>query len=68
VATALIILVNCLKNRNALGARQYENALRETIEADGAERERLDYVLLANLLAMLERQRPREPPKLDSVH
>jgi hypothetical protein len=28
VAVALVCLVNCLKNQGALGARQYENALR----------------------------------------
>jgi len=65
---AILILVNCLKNQGALGARQYENALRETIEADGAPRERLDYQFLAVLLATLEKQHLGQPPVIDSIH
>ena len=68
VTTALLILANCLKNQGALGARQYEGALRATIEADGAQRNRLDYQLLAQLLAVLEKQRPGQPPVIDSIH
>jgi hypothetical protein len=68
VAIALVILVNCLKNEGALGPRQYEDALRATIEADGAQRDRLDYQLLAQLLAVLEKQSPGQPPVIDSIH
>jgi hypothetical protein len=68
VTVALVCLVNCLKNQGALGARQYEGALRATIEAGGPDRERLDYQLLAILLATLEKQEPGQPPKLDAVH
>jgi hypothetical protein len=68
VTIALLDLVHCLKNQGALGARQYENALRATIEADGAPRERLDYQLLAQLLAVLEKQSPGKPPVIDSIH
>jgi hypothetical protein len=61
-------VINCLKNQGALGDRQYENALRATIEAEGAERERLDYQFLANLLAALEKHHRGRPPDLDAVH
>ena len=67
-ATAILILVNCLKNQGALGERQYENALRATVEAEGAPRERLDYQHLAALLATLEKQRPGRPPETDAIH
>jgi hypothetical protein len=65
---AILILVNCLKNQGALGERQYENALRVTIEADGAPRDRLDYQFLGQLLAALEKQRPGQPPVIDAIH
>jgi hypothetical protein len=68
VATALLDLVHCLKNQGALGAHQYEDALRATIEADGAPRDRLDYQFLAQLLAVLEKQSPGQPPVIDSIH
>jgi hypothetical protein len=68
VTIALLDLVHCLKNQGALGARQYENALRATIEADGAPRERLDYQLLAQLLAVLEKQSPGQPPVIEPIH
>jgi hypothetical protein len=61
--TAMTILVHCLKNQGVLGDRQYENALRATIEAEGAERERL-----ADLLPHLEKQQPGQPPKIDAIH
>jgi len=67
-ATAILILVNCLKNQGALGERQYENALRATIEADGAPRDRLDYQFLGQLLAALEKQSPGQPPVTDAIH
>jgi hypothetical protein len=54
--------------QGALGERQYENALRETIEAEGAPRERVDYQFLAGLLAALEKQQPGRPPKIDATH
>jgi hypothetical protein len=65
---ALLILVNCLKNQGALGARQYEDALRATIEAEGAPTQRLDYVMLGVLLRALEKQKPGESPDLDTLH
>jgi hypothetical protein len=68
VTVALLDLVHCLKNRGALGKRQYENALRTTIEAEGAPRDRLDYQFLGALLGALEKQRPGQPPDLDSIH
>jgi hypothetical protein len=66
--TAIVLLVHCLKNQGALGDRQYEDALRATIEAAGAPTERLDYLQLAVLLDALEKQVPGEPPKLDMLH
>ena len=51
---AVVILVNCLKNQGALGPTQYEDALRATIDAPGADASRLDYSLLRNLLKALE--------------
>jgi hypothetical protein len=65
---ALLILVRCLKNQGALGARQYEDALRDTLEAKDAPRARLDYTLLAHLLRALEKQQPGKPPRFDPVH
>jgi hypothetical protein len=57
VVIALTDLVHCLKNRGALGDRQYEAALRSTIEkADDSAG--LDYRFLAALLQHLERQHP----------
>jgi hypothetical protein len=56
--TALAILANCLKNQGALGSSQYEDALRRTIEADGAQRNRPDYQFLKNLLNALEGKPP----------
>jgi hypothetical protein len=68
VTAALLDLVHCLKNQGALGERQYENALRTTIEAEGAPRDRLDYQFLAALLAALEKQSPGRPPEIDAIH
>lgn len=65
---AITVLVHCLKNQGALGARQYEEALRSTLEAEGAQTNRLDYQFLASLLATLEKQEPGQPPKVDAVH
>jgi hypothetical protein len=64
---AILILVGCLKSQRALTATQYEHALRATIEAEGAPKERLDYVLLENLLKALEKQ-PPAPPDVDAIH
>ncbi len=61
VETALVILVNCLKNNGALRPDQFENGLRATINADGADRERLDYQVMAHFLDYLE---GRDPPTL----
>jgi hypothetical protein len=67
-AQAILILVQCLKNQGALRERQYEDALRRTIEAAGAEAKRFDYVLLQELLALLEKQQSGAPPKIDAIH
>ena len=61
VETALVILANCLKSNDALRPHQFENGLRTTINADGADRERLDYQVMQNILARLE---GRSPPRL----
>jgi hypothetical protein len=59
---ALTILVNCLKNQGALGATQFEDALQATLSAPGADRARLDYEFLKNLLKSLRRHEPGKPP------
>ncbi len=56
-----VMLANCLKNNEALAGGQLENALRKTIDAPGAARDRLDYQIMARVLAALE---GRPPPKL----
>ncbi len=61
VSTAFVILANCLKNNDSLHPDQLENGLRTTIKADGADRERLDYQVMQNILARLE---GRSPPTL----
>lgn len=52
--TALALLVQCLEHRGAIEPGEYARVVRETIEADGADRERLDYILFAQLLRRLE--------------
>jgi hypothetical protein len=66
--SAILILVHCLKNSGALGERQYEDALRLTIDAEGAPRERLDYKFLQGLLEALEKQEPGQPPRVEGLH
>ena len=56
-----VILTNCLKNNGALHDGQLETALKQTIEADGAAKDRLDYQIMAQALAALE---GRWPPRL----
>lgn len=64
-ATAFTILVNCLKNNGALKPTQFEDALRWTVSQPNAERIRLDYQFLEQLLNNLERQNPdKTPPQL----
>ena len=58
VLTAFVILTNCLKNNQALEPDQVENGLRGTINMEGAERDRLDYQVMQQLLARLEGQPP----------
>ena len=53
-----VILANCLKNNGALHDGQLETALKQTIEADGADKDRLDYQVMAQVLATLEGRRP----------
>lgn len=57
---AYIILVNCLKNNEALEPTQLEDALRTRINAKDADSERLDYQILQNILSRLEGKSP--PP------
>jgi hypothetical protein len=59
---ALTILANCLKNQGALGPTQFEDALQATLSAEGADRARLDYEFLKNLLKTLRRNEPGKPP------
>jgi hypothetical protein len=68
VTKALVVLVECLEKQGALGERQYESALHEIVEADGAPRERLDYQLLLALLEALEGRSPISFSKIDAVH
>ena len=56
-----VILANCLKNNGALHDGQLEAALKRTIEAEGAETDRLDYQVIAQVLATLEGS---QPPRL----
>lgn len=51
---AITLLVQCLEHRGSIEAGEYARVLRETIEADGADRTRLDYVLLQGLLRRLD--------------
>ncbi len=60
ISTALVLLVNCLKNTGALDDGRFENALRNTINAPGAATDRLDYQVLSNILLRLEGQPPPE--------
>jgi hypothetical protein len=48
------ILIECLEKNGALRPGQLQTALRGTIGHPKAERNRLDYVLLADLLKQLE--------------
>jgi hypothetical protein len=69
VGMALLNLVHCLKNQGVLGDRQYENALRSTIEKAGNGAERLDYQFLKVLLEQLGKQHPGgKPPDADAIH
>ncbi len=61
VTTTFVILANCLKNNGALNSEQLEDGLRGTINAENADRDRLDYQLLQQILARLE---GRQPPTL----
>jgi hypothetical protein len=51
---ALKILVQCLEKNGALMPGQIETALRKTLEHPGAEKERLDYQFLAELVKVLD--------------
>lgn len=66
--TAFVILVSCLKNQGALGERQFEDALRATIDAAGDDRSRLDYQQLEILWGMLNKQTPGQPPSSDPLN
>ena len=61
IIVSYVMLVKCLKNNGALAGGQLENALRKTITAPGAARDRLDYEIIARVLAALE---GRPPPEL----
>ena len=58
VTSAFVILVNCLKNEGSIGPDRFENGLRGTINAEGAEQDRLDYQVLQSILRCLEGHRP----------
>jgi hypothetical protein len=60
ISTAMVLLVNCLKNTGALDDGRFENALKSTINSPGAASDRLDYQVLANILLRLERKPPPE--------
>lgn len=60
ILTAFVILANCVKNNDAFAPIQLEDGLKATINALGANQERLDYQIMQNLLARLEGQSP--PP------
>lgn len=61
IVTAIVVLANCLKNTGALDDGRFERALEKTINAPGAESDRLDYQVLAQIL---ERLQGRKPPQL----
>jgi hypothetical protein len=48
------IIIECLEKNGALHPAQVQTALRATLGHPKAERQRLDYVLLAGLLNQLE--------------
>ncbi len=58
---AFALLADCLKNTGALDDGRFERALEKTITAPGAESDRLDYQVLAQIL---ERLQGRKPPQL----
>jgi hypothetical protein len=61
---AFTILVNCLKSQGALGAHQFEDALQATLSAEGADRARLDYEFLKDLLKSLRKNEPGKAPSI----
>jgi hypothetical protein len=65
---AFTILVNCLKSQGALGANQFEEALQATLSAEGADRARLDYEFLKNLLKSLRKNEPGKAPLIVQLH
>lgn len=58
VTIAFADLRDCLRENGALRPGQFESALNATIDHPDADRERLDYKLLANLVAALEGSHP----------
>ena len=54
------IVIECLEKNGALRPGQVQTALRATLGHPKAERQRLDYVLLAGLLSQLDAG--EEPP------
>jgi hypothetical protein len=59
VTTAFSDLRDCLRENGALRPGQFERALQATIDHPNAQRERLDYKLLAVLVATLEGSHPK---------
>ena len=55
---AIVMLANCLKNTGALDDGQFERTLENTINAPGAESDRLDYQVLAQILDRLQGKKP----------
>jgi hypothetical protein len=59
ITIAFADLRDCLRENGALRPGQFESVLHATIEHPDADRERLDYKLLANLVATLEGSHPK---------
>jgi hypothetical protein len=51
---AFRILIECLEKKGVLLPEQFQTALRKTIDHPKAERDRLDYQMLAELLKQLD--------------
>lgn len=57
---SIVILVKCLKHSGALKGDEFERSLEKTINAEGAQPDRLDYLTMRRILAQLSDQ--EEPP------
>jgi hypothetical protein len=59
ITMAFVDLRDCLRESGALRPGQFERALHATIDHPNAQRERLDYKLLASLVGTLEGSHPK---------